>query len=411
MEEEKFFIEEEANKVYCHCSECPKPMEIISLDNNIIKFICTNEEDKHEKEMLLRDFIIKMNLNKKCDIKDTCFKHQREYKYFCVDCNKHLCEICLESRDHYNHIKNDIEKEIKPKKNEIKKFEDIIKELDMKIEQYEIKNANENDINNLKDIKELYDIIYNTYNDYRNNYYNSININKILINYYNNKNDINNNEYKNLAKIKKHEKLNFNEDERSIDGIIKENKKLIKEKDDIKLQYKNIIDLIQEQNIILKKLEEGKNSKEEIEVSKKDKDEKIKIKNELEESKEALEMKSFENELMKNQISKLDKELSNARKSIRNSKNYNDRFFQFEILKEGIMKKKVPMTMLFRLNKENKKGVPIVEVVINRPRRGNMKTDTINIIGIKLSINEKQKDQWPFGGICVWIITRWSSSV
>ena len=395
MEDEQLYLQGETSEIYYyHCTECSKSVEILSLDNNIIKFICINEKDKHEKEMTLKDYIKKIKLNQKSDTNNSCLIHHKEYKYFCVDCNKHLCEKCLETRDHYNHIKNDIEKEIQPKKSEIKKFEDIIKEMDMKIEECKIKNANANDINNLKDIKELYDIIYNTYNDYRNNYYNSININKILINYYNNKNDINNNEYKNLAKIKKYEKLNFNEDERSIDGIIKENKKLIKEKDDIKLQYKNIIDLIQEQNIILKKLEEGKNSKEEIEVSKKDKDEKIKIKNELEESKEALEMKSFENELMKNQISKLDKELSNARKSIRNSKNYNDRFFQFDILKEGIMKKKVPMTMLFRLNKENKKGVPNVEVVINRPRNGNMKTDTINIIGIRLSINEKQKDQF-----------------
>ena len=94
MEEDQ----EEINNVYCHCSECPKPMEIISLDNNIIKFKCINKKDTHEKEMLLRDYIIKIKLNKKCDIYDSCLNHQSKYKYFCVDCNKHLCEECLESR-------------------------------------------------------------------------------------------------------------------------------------------------------------------------------------------------------------------------------------------------------------------------------------------------------------------------
>ena len=35
-------------------------------------------------------------------------------------------------------------------------------------------------------MKRLSEIIYNTYNIYNNNYYNSININNIIINYYNN---------------------------------------------------------------------------------------------------------------------------------------------------------------------------------------------------------------------------------
>jgi len=53
--------------------------------------------------------------------------------------------------------------------------------------------------------KKLNEIIYNTYNIYNNNYYNSININNILISIIYNKayiiNDLSN-EYENIIKIK-----------------------------------------------------------------------------------------------------------------------------------------------------------------------------------------------------------------
>ena len=153
--DEQGFFQLETNEIYCHCTECPKSIEILSLDNNIIKFKCINEKDKHEKEMSFNDYIKKIKINQNYDINISCLNHHKENKYFCVDCNKHLCEICLESRDHYNHIKNNIEKEILPKHNEIKKFEYILKEIDKKIREYEIKEENGNDIDNLKDIKEL----------------------------------------------------------------------------------------------------------------------------------------------------------------------------------------------------------------------------------------------------------------
>ena len=155
MEDDQIYLQGETNDIYCQCTECSKSIEILSLDNNIIKFKCVNENEKHEKEMIIKNYIKKIKINSNHNINTLCLNHHKEYKYFCIDCNKHLCEICLESRDHYNHIKNNIEKEILPKHNEIKKFEYILKEIDKKIREYEIKEENGNDIDNLKDIKEL----------------------------------------------------------------------------------------------------------------------------------------------------------------------------------------------------------------------------------------------------------------
>ena len=246
-EEEKEFIEGETNKIYCHCTECSKPIEILSLNNNIIKFKCIDEKNKHVKKMLFNDYIKKMKLNKNYDVNISCLNHHKEYKYYCVDCNKHLCEICLESRDHINHIKYVLNGEIIPKDNEIKEFQNIIKETDKKIIEYEIKGINEEDMNNLKDRKTFYDIIYNTYNDFKNNYYNSINIYKILIEHYKNKNEIDNDIYIELNKIQKMINDNNNHEEK-INEYKNNIEELKKEKEKIKLDYENKIIEIKEQN-------------------------------------------------------------------------------------------------------------------------------------------------------------------
>ena len=68
-------------------------------------------------------------------------------------------------------------------------------------------------------LKRLNEIIYNTYNTYNNNYYNSININNILISIFNNKTYIDddlNNQYENLIKIKNQTINNKKNDNKNI---------------------------------------------------------------------------------------------------------------------------------------------------------------------------------------------------
>ena len=76
-------------------------------------------------------------------------------------------------------------------------------------------------------IRRLYEVIYNTYNIYNNNYHNSININNILINIFNNKSNINkelNNQYENIIRIRKNkEKDDFQKaakDKTNLDNIL-----------------------------------------------------------------------------------------------------------------------------------------------------------------------------------------------
>ena len=220
---------ETVEPIFYNCSECFAPIEIIKIDNNSIKIKCFNENNPHEKEMTIKEYIYKMSPNIKSDI---CFKdnHNKKYEYFCFDCKTHLCENCIESREHINHNKI-ILKEISPNKNELKLIERIIEEY---------KNKNE-------DLKQLYELVYKAYNNFINNYYFMININNILINYINNNPDykkkLSEQEYNNIINIKIGKKF------------------ILEHNNDIKKQifdYKNKIEDLKNQLIDIQKEKENK---------------------------------------------------------------------------------------------------------------------------------------------------------
>jgi len=94
------------------------------------------------------------------------------------------------------------------------------------------------EIQNINNIKKLNEIIYNTYNIYSNNYYNAINIFKILLSYIKNEN-INNKIMNKILNIKNDiiseiiqrknnvDKTSINQFENEIDYIKKEKEELI----------------------------------------------------------------------------------------------------------------------------------------------------------------------------------------
>ncbi len=132
--------------------------------------------------------------------------------------------------------------------------------------------------------------------------------------------------------------------------------------------------------------------KKELEAGKKNKDLIAELNKEIDTMKEEFEMKKYENEAMKTQVIKLDKDLALAKKDIKNAK-YNDRLFLVDRMKDGLMKNKKPMSMLFRYNNKDKNS-PKVEVVLKRSRNGIIREDTLNILDITFKVNEKKKDQF-----------------
>jgi len=144
--------------------------------------------------MPIKEYLNKMKINhieannEKCMIKG----HYKNYECYCFECNTHLCEICLKSREHLSHNKMII-KEVMPSTNELDMIDNIIKDIENKKE--------------YKYLNNLYKIIYNTYTKANNNnYYYCININFILVNYIENnksfKNKLKKKEYDNIIKIK-----------------------------------------------------------------------------------------------------------------------------------------------------------------------------------------------------------------
>ena len=222
------------NEMYYNCSDCSSSIEIISINEkeNIIEFECLN--NNHRIKMSIKDYIDKMKkFNNKNINSDICLEHKNKYECICLECNKHLCKSCLKTRIHINHQKINII-EIQPNIEDLEMVENIINKNKGNIEVLERDN-----------IKKLYEIIYYTYCNFRDNYYNAININKVLIDFY--KNELNE-DYKNSIKIVK-EKEKINEIIAYYDNLLNEmeieNEKIINEMNNkyniLKTQYDEAI--------------------------------------------------------------------------------------------------------------------------------------------------------------------------
>ena len=129
-------LEENKNTMY-NCTECSSLIELLSIneDKNIIEFKCINKECGVKKTMPINEYFEKMKKhNQKYVNEDTCRKHSsNKYLSYCFNCNCHLCEECLETREHVGHNKNNII-EIKPRKEELKIIDEVIKDYKIKIE-------------------------------------------------------------------------------------------------------------------------------------------------------------------------------------------------------------------------------------------------------------------------------------
>ena len=115
MSEEKEYFKEysesfgdmlELNELYYNCTECQSHIEILSIKEkeSIIEFKCLN--NNHRKKIPIKEYINKMkDFNNKNINDDICNNHNKKYKCYCLNCNKHICKDCLKSRNHINHNK------------------------------------------------------------------------------------------------------------------------------------------------------------------------------------------------------------------------------------------------------------------------------------------------------------------
>ena len=221
------------------CKECLKTRNHISHNKKIIIEIQPSQKELDIIDNIIKSYDDKINnLEKeKFDIIKEIKKKLKESENKLKEKNEKQIEENKTKMENELKMKNDElllnkQKILKEFKNEIKlietNHEKIINEITNKYKEindnnkieYENKIANLNNkynkeikrynydenISNINSLKRLNEIIYNTYNMYNNNYYNSININNTLISIYNNKTCVNddlNNEYENIIKIKK----------------------------------------------------------------------------------------------------------------------------------------------------------------------------------------------------------------
>ena len=152
----------ENKDILYNCTECSSLIEVllISEDKNIIKFKCLNKDCNAEKTMSMNEYFEKMEKYKQRHVnEDICQKHisskNNKYVSYCFDCNCHLCEECLKTREHICHNKNYII-EIKPIKEELNIIEEVIKDYRIKIENLKNEKINrEKELENILNTKKI----------------------------------------------------------------------------------------------------------------------------------------------------------------------------------------------------------------------------------------------------------------
>ena len=250
------------NNCLYNCTECSSNLEILSLDENYIKFICNNNHNIYIK---IEEYISKMKQYNNIKLnEDKCDKHKKKFLSYCFDCKYHLCEDCLIQGEHIYHYKLYI-LEILPKNEVLDKIRNLIKDNKIRInllKKEKIKKENKlnsildknikiikriinkNKINNKIKEKEELELINNKYKSdiekLKNEYENKIK--EIKIKYNNNINVIRN-KYK--MKNNKNEFIynnKINVLNKKIELIKKENK--YDAKMEQKINYNEIIELI-----------------------------------------------------------------------------------------------------------------------------------------------------------------------
>jgi hypothetical protein len=75
-------ISKQFKNVYYGCSECDSLIEILTLDEKNITFICNNKNKQHELTLSIADYINKMKMNESKELNnDVCHIHSQNY-YF-----------------------------------------------------------------------------------------------------------------------------------------------------------------------------------------------------------------------------------------------------------------------------------------------------------------------------------------
>ena len=299
---------QEAEDICYNCTECPSLIEIftMNLDKGFLEFKCLNKKCGIRKEISLKDYFKKKDQHKKKNTnEDKCKEHssikdENIYMSYCLDCNKHLCEECLKTGNHINHKKNNII-EIMPSNIDLSIIEQSIGEYKAILEKLKKKVDNSYDNNKKKNVEyfiKISELILNTYNAYKYNYYNGINVNNLLLIFYQDEN-INSKIIKKIAshdyieKIKERltkkeinsKVLNIKKDlknnnyEEKINDLTKFYEKIInenkEENENKKKEYENLLQELREKNEkykleyenILKELKKN-NEKEKEELEK-----------------------------------------------------------------------------------------------------------------------------------------------
>ena len=74
------------NNCSYNCTECSSSIEILSLNENNIKFICNNKKNKHDINIKIDKYLGKYKKYNNLKLNDDiCDEHKKEYLSYCFN--------------------------------------------------------------------------------------------------------------------------------------------------------------------------------------------------------------------------------------------------------------------------------------------------------------------------------------
>ena len=207
--------------VLLKCNHKIRNYDDVYFCNECEENFCINCSKKHFDEK-------KHKIEKITDIGKKCREHEEIIKYFCKTCFKHFCEKC--KNQHLNHNFIDL---IKYRKNitinEIGKLQDRYNKEIFKMNEKlrkiikEFQKKSDETVKKLKENLKIINMIYETYENAKNNYFNIKNIDFINKNNINGYNIINNLDINKIINIIFGEDKNINTEINNINNINENN--------------------------------------------------------------------------------------------------------------------------------------------------------------------------------------------
>ena len=85
-----------SRKIHAFCPNCVSKIPELQIQFDVLSIVCNCG---YNKEVSLRDYITQYTQNKTrfYEYSFLCAPHMKQFTYYCMDCDRHLCDECYKT--------------------------------------------------------------------------------------------------------------------------------------------------------------------------------------------------------------------------------------------------------------------------------------------------------------------------